>query len=305
MLRNKLAVIGMIIGMIAGSSFGFWVQRTNTPTYSAFEATQGSGSGIVYYGAIEDSNYGVWVDLPDINLSITSFQNNGISNGAHPTGTTSFSSFSDVSSDIEYESRTFRDTNALAMKKNYRADIIKIAGRYEYFPDETQSYGFHFNNQHVDGLDYMNTFNAAGTYKKYWGDQEAGCTFNINFLSGSEGGLIFGPTLHYLYKKYVGSARLVGGAYGSYSYCTMKKFDNLHRNFLSYGLIGACGAPLYKKLDGNLELFGSHEYLVGSIQFPYAVAPNMQLVCGVKKAFVFKEKQLSNFMVTIGASKRF
>jgi len=305
MLRNKLAVIGMIIGMIAGSSFGFWVKRSDTTfTVFSYESTQGS-EGVSSYSVSNSSekNYGVWVDLPQVNMNLNMTRTimPALEGTTEQTQSAAgFTKFSDVSSDIEYESRSYKAT-----PKRAYANIIKISGQYEFYPNDNESYGFRFNNEHVDGLDFMSTFDAAGVYKRYFGNAEAGCTFNVNFQSGSYGGIIAGPTLHYLYKNYLGSVKYAGGAFGSYSYCGLKNFSGSGRHFFSYGLMGGAGVPITDKINSNLETYFSHEFFVGSLQFPYTISKNIQFVGGVKKAFVFKDWNLSSWMITIGACKRF
>jgi hypothetical protein len=309
MLRNKLAVIGMIIGMIAGSSFGFWVQRSNQPdTISSPSPTQGEFPITIGASNSNHSNYGVWVDLPQVDMGLSALQNSPSplpNTMGQEKQSVPFTQFSDVSSDLEYESRSFNLMTYSGSKATIKADIIKISGRYEYFPNDNESYGFHFYNEHVSGFDYMSTFDAAGVYKRYFGNAEAGCTFNFNFQSGLDGGLIVGPTFHYLYKNYLGAIRYAGGGFGSYSYCNLKNFKGSGRHFFSYGLMGGGGMPITDKIGGNLETYISHEFFVGSLQFPYTLSKDIQFVGGVKKAFIFKESGLSNWVITIGASKRF
>jgi hypothetical protein len=69
--------------------------------------------------------------------------------------------------------------------------------------------------------------------------------------------------------------------------------------------MGGAGVPITDKINSNLETYFSHEFFVGSLQFPYTISKNIQFVGGVKKAFVFKDWNLSSWMITIGASKRF
>jgi hypothetical protein len=302
--------------MSISQGFGFWVKRPNNSQRSA------SGfNGSEFYGASSDSNYGVWVDLPQIDVGVMSSFGSPDASPAQTQPPASdaatprskeqdverrgFTQFTDVNSDIEYELRLFKGKSFSSKDTTYIANVIKINGRYEYFPDETKSYGFRFYNEHLDGFDYMNSFNASGIYKKYWGDMEAGCTFNVNFESGFSGGLIFGPTLHFLYKHYFGASKLSAGAFGSYSYCTLRMFGGWNRSFLSYGIIGAYSMPFSAKVAGSVDLYTSHEFLACGIQIPYYLTKSVQLIGGLKKVFVFQEWNLSNYVITIGASRRF
>jgi len=295
----------MIIAIVVSSSFGFWVKRSDT-TYTVYNSGPTQGYDIVSNYSVSnplEKNYGVWVDLPQVNMNLNLVQSTSVAlpkTVAPSQSTTNFIQFSDVSSDVEYESRSYK-----AYPLRAYANIIKISGRYEFYPNDNESYGFRFYNEHVNGLDYMSTFDAAGVYKRYFGNAEAGCTFNFNFQSGIDGGLIVGPTFHYLYKNYLSSLRYAGGVFGSYSYCNLKNFSGSGRDFFSYGLMGGAGMPIIGNLGGNLETYFSHEFFVGSLQLPYSLPNNIQFVCGVKKAFVFKDWNLSNWVVTIGASKRF
>ena len=327
MRKMCLLIVGLLVVSLVSSGFGFWVRRADNVIVSASDITQG-GNQTIFYGAQDDTNFGVWVEFPQIDLGVSpqigtmgrsqhsttpEADKNGQPSTQNPQTQIqqqTFSQFSDVSSDVEYEARLFKvPTYSLGsitpVSKTYLGNVIKISGHYEYYPDEDKSYGFRFYNEHVSGLDYVNTFDASGVYKRYWGNQEAGCTFNVNFVSGINGGLIFGPTLHYLYKHYFGAAKLSGGVFGSYAYCTMEKFSPLDRNFLTYGIIGGYSTPIGSRLAGSAEVYVSHEYFVGGLQVPYYLSPSIQLVCGFKKAFVFKDWNLSNYIFTVGASRRF
>lgn len=321
-----LMIVGLLVVSLVSGGFGFWVKRpNNTSTGQPSFGSEG------YAPVTMDSNYGVWVELPQVNIDVSPhiappFQSGQTSSpeNALPERQAqseiqrqNFTQYSDASSDLEYELRLYKGNitygsldangNYVSQTKdtNYIANVLKISGRYEYFPDETKSYGFRFYNEHVAGFDYMNTFNASGVYKKYWGNYEAGATVYIDFESGFSGGLIFGPTLHFLYKHYFGASKMTAGAFGGYSYCTLKKFGGLDRNFLTYGAIGAFSMPFSQKVAGSAEIYLSHEYFVGGLQVPYYLSNNIQLVGGIKKAFVFQEWNLSNYAFTIGASRRF
>jgi len=315
MKRSIVLTVVLVAAMCVENSFGFWVRRPS----SANNQRQSVEFG--YFGPETDSNYGVWVELPQINISVApAMGSQALNNQTQAPAAQSttpeqqnqeitkqtFNQISDVNSDIEYEVRLFKaKSNTPNKDSTLIADVIKVSGRYEYFPDDAKSYGFRFYNEHVDGFDYMNSFNAAGMYKKYWSDMEAGCTFNVNFESGMEGGLIFGPTLHFLYKHYFGASKLSAGAFGGYSYSTMKKFGGWHHSFLTYGIIGAYSIPLSEKVAGCIDAYASHDFFAGGIQIPYYLSKSVQLIGGFKKVFVFQEWNLSNYIITIGASRRF